>query len=55
MAQAAEFADALRAAKVPVEIEVLEGCDHFEASLACGDPQKAWAARAASWMRHRGQ
>ncbi len=55
VAQAAEFADALRAAQVPVEIEVLEGCDHFEASLACGNPQAPWAGRAASWMRHRGR
>jgi arylformamidase len=55
MAQAAEFAAALQAAQVPVDIEVLEGCDHFEASLACGNPQAPWARRAASWMRHRGR
>ena len=55
MKQAAEFADALRLAKLPVEIEVLEGCDHFEASLAGGDQQGSWATRAASWMRHRGR
>jgi arylformamidase len=54
VAQATEMAAALREAGVPVHTEVLEGCDHFEASLACGDPQRTWAARAASWMRHRG-
>jgi acetyl esterase/lipase len=53
--QAAEFADALRLARVPVQIEVLEGCDHFKANLACGDPQGAWAGCAASWMRHQGR
>jgi len=30
---------------------VLEGCDHFEASLACGDPGASWVPRAAQWMR----
>jgi arylformamidase len=55
VAQASEMAAALRAAGVPVHTEVLEGCDHFEASLACGDPQRTWAAQAASWMRHRGR
>jgi arylformamidase len=50
--QAEEMVAALRAAGVPVETDVLAGCDHFEASLACGD--EAWAARAAAWMRQRG-
>ena len=51
VAQAGEMAEALRAAGVPVDIEVLEGCDHFEASLACGDPGGSWVMRAAQWMR----
>jgi acetyl esterase/lipase len=48
--QAGQMVDALRAAGVPVDTHVLEGCDHFEASLACGDPASGWPARAAAWM-----
>jgi arylformamidase len=51
MRQADEMATALQAAGVPVQREVLEGCDHFEASLACGDATRPWVARAADWMR----
>jgi len=50
VAQAGQMADALRTAGVPVDTHVLEGCDHFEASLACGDPASGWPARAAAWM-----
>jgi acetyl esterase/lipase len=53
--QAAQMGDALRAAAVAVEDHVLEGCDHFEASLACGDARSGWPARAAAWMRSVGQ
>jgi acetyl esterase/lipase len=49
--QADEMAAALRAAGVPVQVEVLAECDHFEASLACGDAARPWVARAAEWMR----
>ena len=50
IAQARQMAEALVRAGIPVDIEVLEGCDHFEASVACGDPA-GWALRAAQWMR----
>lgn len=50
VAQAGQMVDALHAAGVPVDTYVLEGCDHFEASLACGDPASGWPARAAAWM-----
>ena len=49
--QARQMAAALRAARVPVQTEVLEGCDHFEASLACGDAKASWLAKAVTWMR----
>jgi acetyl esterase/lipase len=49
--QADEMAAALRAAGVPVQVEVLADCDHFEASVACGDAARPWVARAADWMR----
>ena len=49
--QAAEFAAALRAARVPVQVQVLEGCDHFEASVACGDTTGGWVSHAVAWMR----
>ena len=49
--QAQQMAAALQAAGVPVQTQVLEGCDHFEASVACGDPDGVWVARAAQWMR----
>ena len=40
-----EFADGIKHAFV------FEGCDHFEASLACGQPASGWPDRAAAWMR----
>ena len=49
--QAAEMADALRAAQVPVQTQVFDGCDHFDASVACGDANGPWPARATAWMR----
>lgn len=49
--QARQMAAALRAARVPVQTEVLEGCDHFEASLACGDAKVPWLAKAVAWMQ----
>ena len=55
VAQAAQMGDALAAAGIAVEHEVLEDCDHFEASLACGDPTSGWPARAAGWMRSVGR
>jgi len=53
--QARQMAEALRAAAVPVDTFVLEGCDHFEASLACGDARSGWPAHAAAWMRAVGR
>ena len=49
--QATQMDDALRAAGIASELHVLEDADHFEASLACGDPASGWPARAAAWMR----
>ncbi|MGE0311421.1 MAG: alpha/beta hydrolase [Lautropia sp.] len=54
VAQAGEMVGALRAAGVPVQVDILDGCDHFEASLACGDPARGWPARAAAWMQAAG-
>ncbi len=53
--QAAQMIDALRAAGVPTEHHVVDGADHFEASLACGDNASGWPARAAAWMRSIGR
>ena len=54
VAQAAEMTAALGAAGVPAETEVLQGCDHFQASIACGDLDGPWVARAVRWMRQVG-
>jgi arylformamidase len=51
IAQARQMAEALAAAGIPVDVEVLEGCDHFEASAACGDPAGSWVPRVAQWLR----
>jgi arylformamidase len=53
--QARQMETALTAAKVPVQVEILEDCDHFEASVACGDASRSWVARAAAWMRAPGR
>ena len=53
--QAGQMAAALRAAQVPVQVEILEDCDHFEASVACGDASRPWVARAAAWIRGPGR
>ena len=53
--QAGQMADALRAAQVPVQSEILEDCDHFEASVACGDASRPWVASAAAWIRGPGR
>ncbi|WP_076998117.1 alpha/beta hydrolase [Variovorax sp. KK3] len=50
--QAQQMQAALLAAGVPVQAHVLEGADHFDASVACGDPSSEWPALAAAWM-HR--
>jgi acetyl esterase/lipase len=52
--QAQQMVDALRSVAIPVQVEILEGCDHFEASVACGDASQGWVARAAAWMRTTG-
>ena len=51
IAQAAQMTEALAHAGVAVDTEVLADCDHFEASVACGDPAQSWVPRAAQWMR----
>lgn len=51
--QAQQMEAALRAAGVPVQVQILEGCDHFEASVACGELPSGWPALAAAWMRQR--
>lgn len=50
VAQAAEMEAALAAAGVPVQRVVLPGCDHFSASITCGDAAGPWLARAVPWM-----
>jgi acetyl esterase/lipase len=49
--QARQMEAALRAVGVPVQMQVLEGADHFEASVACGEHPSGWPALAAAWMR----
>lgn len=51
--QAMAMEAALAAAGVPVERLVLPGCDHFGASIACGEPAGPWVARAVEWMSER--
>ena len=48
--QAEEMAAALRAAGGIADTLVLDGCDHFQASLAAGDPDGPWIRRAAAFM-----
>jgi len=52
--QSEEMADALHAAGVPVQRLVLDDCDHFQASLACGDAEGPWVGPAVAWMRQQG-
>lgn len=49
--QATEMTAVLRAAGVPLQVEVIEGCDHFETSIAAGDPSRPWVAKVVAWMR----
>jgi acetyl esterase/lipase len=51
VAQAEAMAAALRAAQVPVQTLVLDDCDHFGASVMCGEVDGAWVPHAANWMR----
>ncbi|VTU19189.1 alpha/beta hydrolase [Variovorax sp. PBL-E5] len=51
--QAQQMAAALEAAGVAVQTHILEGADHFEASVACGERPAGWPALAAAWMRQR--
>lgn len=46
--QAEEMAAVQRKAGGTAETLVLDGCDHFEASLAAGDPTGPWICRAAA-------
>ncbi|MBN8491555.1 MAG: alpha/beta hydrolase fold domain-containing protein, partial [Burkholderiales bacterium] len=52
--QSEEMAAALQEAGVPVQRLVLDGCDHFQASLACGDADGPWVGPAVDWMRQQG-
>jgi arylformamidase len=49
--QAQQMKAALRVVGVPVQPHILEGADHFEASVACGERPSGWPALAAAWMR----
>lgn len=49
--QGRQMHEALRSAGVATESFVFEGCDHFEASLACAEPESGWPDRAVAWMR----
>ena len=49
--QAREMHDKLCATGIASETFVFDGCDHFEASLACGQPASGWPDRATAWMR----
>jgi acetyl esterase/lipase len=51
IAQARQRASMLQATGVSVQTEVLEGADHFEASVAWGDTGSGWPTRATAWMR----
>lgn len=52
--QSEEMAAALQAAGVSVQCLVLDDCDHFQASLACGDVDGPWVGPAVVWMRQQG-
>jgi arylformamidase len=55
VAQAAEMEKALVSHGVTVQRHVLLDCDHFGASLACGEQaDEGWPAVAAEWMRQTG-
>lgn len=51
--QSEEMAAALQAAGVATRSLVLDGCDHFQASLACGDADGPWVGPAVAWMRQQ--
>jgi acetyl esterase/lipase len=52
--QAQQMAAALVEHGVPTQIEVLPECDHFDASVACGEIDGEWPRLAATWMRRVG-
>jgi arylformamidase len=53
MRQAERMAERLASAGGDVERIVLEGCNHFTASYACGEPNGSWTAKAIDWIaRH---
>jgi acetyl esterase/lipase len=49
--QAQQMAAALQGAGVALQTHILEGANHFEASVACGERPAGWPALAAAWMR----
>jgi len=51
--QAKDFVGALERAGVSVETLELADCDHLGASYAAGDPDGAWVAAAARFMKRR--
>ena len=53
--QAKDMTAALQAASVPVHVEVIEDCDHFEAGIAVGDHSRPWVAKAVAWMAERAE
>ena len=53
MRQAERMAEKLASAGGDVQTVVLDGCNHFTASYACGEVDGPWASKAINWMaRH---
>ena len=49
--QAQKMEQALREAGGETTSLELEGCDHLQANLVCGDPDGPWADRVIEWIR----
>ncbi|HCP00215.1 MAG: hypothetical protein CL573_01425 [Alphaproteobacteria bacterium] len=50
--QGEAMADALRSSGAEVETVCLTGCDHLEASYACGDPEALWIINLLAWIEN---
>ncbi|HKY82170.1 MAG TPA: alpha/beta hydrolase [Sphingobium sp.] len=48
--QAEEMQEALAAASVPVQTEIIEGRNHFDANIVCKDPNDPWVTAVVTWM-----
>ena len=51
IAQAQRMIAALQDAGIAVRCEVIKEANHFDASVACGQTESGWPARAAAWMQ----